>query len=73
MSPVTQYKMRPWQVHCDTCGEAMANDELGGTVLYDDRAEAFREIPEWGWRIEADIVTCEACMDEEKLAAEEPA
>lgn len=71
MSPITQYKVRPWQIHCDTCGDAMGSDELGGTPLYDDRAEAFREAGEMGCRVEGEVITCTSCLDEEKYAAEE--
>ena len=68
--PIEQYRVLPFVVRCDECGECMGSSDLGGDILHDDEAAARQAVGEWEWRLEGDTVTCESCLEEEKLMEE---
>lgn len=70
---ISEYKTKPWEVACDECGDRIDYDDIGGTVLFDTRDEAVHEATTiFEWRVEGEVVTCPACVDEEALAAVSP-
>lgn len=70
LMPITQYTELPWRVRCDTCDAHMGSEDYGSFILYDTREEAETEIRDWLWRLIDGVVTCESCLEEERIEAE---
>ena len=65
MSPIVEYKVKPFSVVCDECCEPIGGEDYGGAILYETRAEAEAQILEWNWTLDGERVICDACAEED--------